>query len=97
MEDNMNTITDIDRLAADLDQYALDRDPYAYHDNVDSREESVEQIREQLESGKLPEIREFILQDLEEMEGSADPLRETAETLITRLDALIGKYPGYMR
>lgn len=93
----MNTITDIDRLAADLDQYALDRDPYAYHDNVDSREESVEQIREQLESGKLPEIREFILQDLEEMEGSEDPLRETAETLITRLDALIGKYPGYMR
>lgn len=78
----------IDHLAADLDQYALDRDPYDYHDAVDSREEGFGQIWEQLKRGELSGIRESIRQDLVETEGEEDPLRQTAEALLARLDAL---------
>ena len=88
-EQNPVTLSDqIDRLAADLDQYALDRDPYGYQDAVENREDGIGQIREQLEKGELSGIRESIRQDLVETEGSEDALRETAETLVSRLDAL---------
>ncbi len=78
----------IDQLAADLDQYVLDRDPYEYQDAVDSREEGFGQIREQLEKGELSGIQESIRQDLVETEGEEDSLRQTAETLLVRLDTL---------
>ena len=88
-EQNPVTLSDqIDRLAADLDQYSLDRDPYGYQDAVENREDGIGQIREQLEKGELSGIRESIRQDLVEAEGSEDALRETAETLLSRLDAL---------
>lgn len=78
----------IDRLAADLDQYAFDRDTYGYQDAADSREEGIHQIREQLAQGELSGIQESIRQDLAELEGSEDELRQTAEALLVRLDAL---------
>ena len=88
-EQNPVTLSDqIDRLAADLDQYALDRDPYGYQDAVENREDGIGQIREQLEKGELSGIRESIRQDLVETAGSEDALRETAEALLSRLDAL---------
>jgi hypothetical protein len=78
----------IDRLAADLDQYAFDRDTYGYQDAADNREEGIHQIREQLAQGELSGIQESIRQDLAELEGSEDELRQTAEALLVRLDAL---------
>ena len=77
-----------ERLAADLDQYAFDRDTYGYQDAADNREEGIHQIREQLAQGELSGIQESIRQDLAELEGSEDELRQTAEALLVRLDAL---------
>jgi type IV secretion system protein VirD4 len=56
--------------------------------SIYNREEGIHQIREQLAQGELSGIQESIRQDLAELEGSEDELRQTAEALLVRLDAL---------
>lgn len=76
----------VEKLAADLDDFAFDFDFYHYKDSVEDREQAVEALKEQIQTGNVQPIREWLQAAVEESEGES---AEKAAELITRLDALV--------
>ena len=76
----------VEKLAADLDDFAFDFDFYHYKDSVENREQAVEALKEQIQTGNVQPIREWLQAAVEESKGES---AEKAAELITRLDALV--------
>ena len=76
----------VEKLAADLDNFAFDFDFYHYKDSVEDREQAVEALKEQIQTGNVQPIREWLQAAVEESKGES---AENAAELITRLDALV--------
>lgn len=76
----------VEKLAADLDDFAFDFDFYHYKDSVEDREQAVEALKEQIQTGNVQPIREWLQAAVEESDGES---AEKAAELITRLDALV--------
>ena len=76
----------VEKLAADLDDFAFDFDFYHYKDSVEDREQAVEALKEQIQTGNVQPIREWLQAAVEESERES---AEKAAELITRLDALV--------
>ena len=76
----------VEKLAVDLDDYAFDFDFYHYKDSVEDREQAVEALKEQIQTGDVQTIREWLQAAVEESEGES---AEKAAELITRMDAVV--------
>lgn len=76
----------VEKLAADLDDFAIDFDFYHYKDSVDDRERAVEALKEQILTGDVQSIKEWLQAAVEESEGETV---EKAAELISRLDEAV--------
>lgn len=79
MKDEMVTL---DALAAKLEQFGYDFDPYEYMDSVETREEGLAQIREDLRQGNFSGYREY----LQEVAEDGEDFAPEAEQLLDMMD-----------
>ena len=75
---------EIKKLAADLDDFAYEYDTYEYKDTVESREEQVEKLTEDIQNKKTGSIKDWLLEVSEESDIDSDVI--TARSLLSRLE-----------
>ena len=75
---------EIKKLAADLDDFAYEYDTYEYKDTVESREEQVEKLTEDIQNKKTDSIKDWLLEVSEESDIDSDVI--TARSLLSRLE-----------
>lgn len=75
---------EIKKLASDLDVFAYEYDTYEYKDTVESREEQVEKLTEDIQNKKTDSIKDWLLEVSEESDIASDVI--TARSLLSRLE-----------
>lgn len=75
-------LSEVDILAAKIDSFVAEYDPHSYRDNLNDAENSIDEIKNNLATGKLFEIREY-LKDVVEENGE---FSEQAQELIESVD-----------
>ena len=80
------TVDPVSQLAADLDQFSFDFDPHEYHDQVEDREQAVQDIITAIHSKDVQHLRDW-LQPI--ASDSDDGNSSTAQALLDRLNILV--------
>ena len=75
---------EIQKLAVDLDNFSYDVDTYEYNDTIESREEQVEKLTEDIQNKKTDSIKDWLLEVSEESDIDSDVI--TARSLLSRLE-----------
>lgn len=78
---------EVKMLAADIDKFAYDHDFYEYQDHVEDREQSVQEVINELMEGKADSVKEW-LQGFAD-EGEPGETVSGAQSLIGRIDTAI--------
>lgn len=75
-------------LAVEIDTFVYDYDPYSYNDAVDDRETAIDNIRQDLTSGKVGGLKQW-LQDVIDESGTDNPdITDHAISLMEKLDRI---------
>ena len=80
------TVDPISQFAADLDQFSFDFDPHEYHDQVEDREQAVQDIITGIQNKDVQHLRDW-LQPI--ASDSDDSNSATAQSLLDRLNTLV--------
>ena len=80
------TVDPISQFAADLDQFSFEFDPYEYHDQVEDREQAVQDIITAIHNKDVQHLRDW-LQPI--ASDSDDGNSATAQALLDRLNTLV--------
>lgn len=75
-------------LAVEIDTFVYDYDPYSYNDAVDDRDAAIDNIRQDLTSGKVGGLKQW-LQDVIDESGTDNPdITDQAVALMEKLDRI---------
>lgn len=75
-------------LAVEIDAFVYDYDPYSYNDAVDDRDTAIDNIRQDLTSGKVGSLRQW-LQDVIDESGTDSPdIADHAVALMEKLNRI---------
>ena len=80
------TVDPISQFAADLDQFSFDFDPHEYHDQIEDREQAVQDIITAIHNKDVQHLRDW-LQPIASV--SDDGNSSTAQALLDRLNTLV--------
>ncbi len=80
------TIDPVSQLAVDLDQFSFDYDPYEYNDQVENREQAVQDIITAIQNKDVQHLRDWLQPIASDLD---DGNSATAQSLLDRLNTLV--------